>query len=167
VTLLFEVLGVVVGGLALAALLTGRAGGSAGQGVAMVVVAAASVLFWTQVWPGSRALLDQRKAHANIAEKDALRAGAGDINNGFLDWARSQMRSAETFSFAPAQPRSGFLYQWATYQLLPHRHTDAAKADWLMLYGANPRDVPYDHRRFGRALTFGPGFSLIRRTGAR
>src|SRR4051794_36706444 len=155
--------------MALAVLLgTGRgrvASPSVGAGVAVVVVAAASVLFWTQVWGAGRGVRDSHRANAKVSAGEAERApgSAGGANVAFLDWARHQMRAGETFYLAPAGRASdAFVYQWSTYQLLPHRHTAERDADWLVLYDVEPRKVRYDRTRFSKRLSFAPGFALVR-----
>jgi hypothetical protein len=169
VTLLFQVLGVIAGGVALAALLGGGRTRFAPAGVAVVVVGVASLLFWTQVWPAGRALRDARKTNANVSRGDATRApgSSAGANVGFLDWARGRMKPGETFYLAPAGTASdAFVYQWSTYQLLPHRHVPERGADWLVLYNVDPRTVHYDRSRYGRRVTYAPGLAVVRRTDA-
>lgn len=173
-TLLAEVVGVLFGGAVIAALLqlAGPPAFIRAVGVAMVVAAVASVLFFENVWGLSSSFSAAIKANGALSRQAAELAGAMGTNTGFLSWSRMKIVNGhETPSFwlAPDAAReNSVIYQWSTYQLLPARETDLAReANWIVFYGVNPAEVAYDHTAFGRLFVYARGFALAQRTDAR
>jgi hypothetical protein len=172
-SLLFQVVGILAGGIALSALAgagPARRIPRASAGVALVAAGVASVLFWAHVWDVGKAFRDTHRQNAALTAFDAERApgSAGGVNVAFLDWARARMSGDDTFHVLPEAARNdAFIYQWMTYQLIPHRFVERAdEADWLVFYNTDPGKTGYDRRHFGPPVSFGPGLSIARRTDA-
>jgi hypothetical protein len=137
-------------------------------GLAVVVAAAAGIVFLVKVW-GLRTYFRAPGAGA-LSSQAAQVAGGQGANTDFLTWARGRMlgtRAAPTFWLLPDSARAdAFTYQWSTYQLLPGRQTDRVQdANWIVLYGVSPAAAAYDHAAFGRLMVFTPGFAVAERTG--
>jgi hypothetical protein len=172
-TLLAEVVGVLFGGALIGSLLP-SAWSSALRwipGVAVAVVAAATLLFFPNVWALGRSFRAGTKADAPISKQAAELAGGTGTNTAFLAWARTKIvsgRQAPTFWILPGAARANpLVYQWSTYQLLPARETDQPReANWIVFYGVTPSSVDYDARAFRRLYTYAPGFALAQRPDA-
>jgi hypothetical protein len=171
VTLLAEVLGVLFGGAAIASLPQFAGSPEFGRmaGVAFVVVAVSSLLFFQTVWAQSRAFPPATRANAAISKPAAELAGAVGTDTAFLAWARTKILSghgAPTFWLLPAAADT-LIYQWSTYQLLPARQTDLPRdANWIVFYRVAPASVAYDRTAFSRLFIYAPGFAVALRTNA-
>jgi hypothetical protein len=171
VKLLAEIAGVLCGGAAVAAALQ-LAGAPALRrpaGVAVVVVALASLLFFGNVWDVAKSMRAATRADRALSKQTAELAGGTGANAGFLAWARTRIvgrRQAPTFWLVPAAARNdGLVYQWSTYQLLPARATDSVReANWIVFYQADPSSVRYDRAAFRRLSVYAPGFAVAART---
>jgi hypothetical protein len=171
-TLLAEVVGVMFGGAMIASLLP-NAWSSAFRwvaGVAVAVVASASLLFFPNVWAQGRSFRTGTTADAAVGKRAAELAGGAGTNTAFLAWARTMIanaREAPTFWILPDAVRENpLIYQWSTYQLLPARVTDLPReANWIVFYGVSPATVAYDSKAF-RLFTYGPGFAVAERRNA-
>jgi hypothetical protein len=169
VTLIAEILGVLLGGGAIASLArTERSRWrTRSQGVLIVVVAVASLIFCEGGWNLIRPMPAATRADAAIPKHTAEYPMAPAVNTAFLDWVRRVMLAGhgpETFWLAPTSAQADALtYQWSTYQLLPAREVDATSANWIVIYNAAPATVPYDHAAFPRVISFSPTFALAER----
>jgi hypothetical protein len=171
VTLLAEIFGVLFGGAAIASLLQVSGSSMFGRaaGVAVLVAAFASLLFFENVWGLSSSFPASTKLNEAITKKAAEVAGGAGTNTAFLAWAQGKIvggHAAPTFWLTPATARTDALtYQWSTYELLPGRETDLMQeANWIVFYGVNPATVYYDHSAFGRLIVYAPGLAVAQRT---
>jgi hypothetical protein len=170
-SLVAEIIGVLAAGTAIA-LFLGRSASSrprASAGVAVAVVAVASLLFFENGWSMISAYPAATNADQGIPKAVAETLAGGSTNIGFLAWARSEMVSAgqrPSFMLIPETVRhDALIYQWSTYQLVPAFETeDPARADWLVFYDVDPQNVPYDRARFTRLSVYSPGFAVAERT---
>jgi hypothetical protein len=120
VALVFEVLGVLFSGLALASL--GPRTGSRRApvlGVLLVVAGVTGLLFFSNAWTELRSFRSQTRADSAIPKQQALVAGGAGTNTAFFAWARGQitMRRAAASYYPFLGPNvSEFLWQWSTYK---------------------------------------------------
>jgi hypothetical protein len=144
-------------------------GSTRAAGVAVAVVAVASLLFFQNSWSTISAYPAATRAAGAIPKQAAETAPGATTNVGFLTWARAKMAAgtgAASFALMPATILSdAFNYQWSTYLLLPGYETDDLRyANWIVLYDVDPRKVQYDKAEFDRLIVYSPGFALAQRT---
>jgi hypothetical protein len=170
VTLVAEVLGVLLGGAAIAILARAWRRGSFSRtaGVAVVVTMLAAVLCVPNLWSALRGFATSAATNQRLSAPAAEIAAGTSANNAFLGWARAKMLMAgrqPEFWLAPAAARkNSFTHQWSTYRLLPARQADLmGQADWIVFYKVNPAQVDYDRAVFASPTVYGPGFALAQR----
>jgi hypothetical protein len=170
-TLLAELLGVVLGGVAVSSLAAGLLGARMpwSGGVLLVVVGVAAVLFCDGAWSLIQPMPAATRADTRLSKQAAESPEAPLVNTAFLAWARrviTQTGRNETFWLTPSAAADPLTYQWTTYQLLPAREASLVRATWIVIYGANPPTTGFAHTAFRRVLTYGSGYALAERTDA-
>jgi hypothetical protein len=174
--LVFQVLGVLAGGVILSFVLArGRRPSKrlpmAGVGLAGALVAC--VLFLYHVYQNGSELPGATAADSAVSSFAAQHAGDPNAFNAFLVWARTEMLAdtAHELGTYYLEPHSVLedaeLGQWSTYELLPERATSKlSEADWIVFYGVIPTLTAEQHRQFGQITAFSPGYALALRSDA-
>jgi hypothetical protein len=175
-TLVFQVLGFLAGGVVLARVLapgTLQSIRFSLAGVGLVVALVAGVLFWDHVWQIGSGLPESTRTASLVSSFVAQHEADPGANNAFLEWVRKDMLSIagsdSTYYFEPAKiTENPLLYQWSTYELLPGRETaKLSEADWIVFYEASPLQIAELSRQIGKMSQFSPGYALALRYHAR
>jgi hypothetical protein len=187
VRLLYETLGILAVTAVVARIFVAT-GTRARYSVACIAVAAAltgvlaisAVDDQFAVWKQNRTNFRTARAAGFTEEAAENRVGeAIGVNSAFTDWVRQRIPGHDTYYLVmPKHPGYGSLAVWLTWRMLPHVATaiegqrgdgaaippsakDAAKADWVVFYGLEPRrwalrkQIPLEVRGYARGLAIG------------
>lgn len=134
-----------------------------GTSAVAVLVALAMVGVGTFAWPFVSVALDQRSA---LVATDPVAEGASvaGANAGFVEWARSQVGTGETFWVAPDGPKNASgAYQWLAYRLDRSLSVERPEqADWIIFHGVKDTTVDYPRARFEATRWLSPDYGIAR-----
>lgn len=128
-------------------------------------VAIGALAFWSNLFPQTRALIDEHGRDSRLTAEQALAlpGTAYRAREDFLAWADARLpRRAAVFLYCPQPaPCSNALANWITYRLQPRVFTDLpTQAQWVLFYATSPSTLR------GAPLTwlvpYAPGFALAR-----
>jgi hypothetical protein len=175
-TLVFQVLGFLAGGMALVRLLAQGAPRLTRYplaGVGMVVALVGGVLFWGHIWQIGSGLPESTRTASLVSSFAAQHEADPGANNAFLEWARKEMLgvagSRGTYYLEPAKVLADpLLSLWSTYELLPERETSKlSEAEWIVFYEAGPHLAIKQGRPLEKIFHYSSGYALALKSNAR
>ncbi len=167
--LLFQVLGVMAGGLLV--LVLARSYGLAGRratGTVAVVAITVGALVGLPNLRDAVATFGEQEANAAAMSPEEKRLVAGastEMNVAFLSWAEERIGSEETFAVVSGPSiHQQQAVLWTTFQLAPRLALpNPSEADWTLFYEVEP--AAYSTPEFSDVQEFESGYAIARYAG--